>query len=659
MSWMQKLYETYEQCKATACVLDIASSLEPICHTSQLAHIEVSITSDGTFLRANVIPKQQGVTLIPCTEASVGRTGNKPINHPLCDKLQYLAGDFVQYGGRVTTGFAKNPAEPHELYLQLLRRWVGSDFSHAKIMAILTYLQRGDLIADLVREKLLPIAQIDGKPHLLQAWNGAKSETPAIFKVMVKGSSPADAFIRWRIEVPGELFPETWKDASLITAWIDFYLNENTQTGFCLATGETAMLASNHAAKLLRGADKAKLISANDTTGFTFRGRFDSAEQACSVGFEISQKAHNALRWLIRRQGFQAAKQVVVAWAVSGKRLPDPFADSFALLDEADGDGLREQGGGVGASEQIVEPMLMGSADAGQEFGLKLKKLMAGYLIEIGSCNEIVVMGLEAATTGRIAITYYREFDFPEFIERIETWHWRHAWHQNFSKEKKFVGAPAPKDIAEACFGAWEKEKLHLDEKLVMATVERLLPCIMDGVAVPYDLMAKAVCRASNRMGIAHLVWEKYLGIACALFKGQHIERNYQMALELDRISRDYLYGRLLALADNIENFALEKAQEKRDTTAARLMQRFADHPCQTWRNIELALIPYKTRLRSNSAGFLRSREMLLDEVMSMFQKDDFSREGKLSGEFLLGYHCQRQALLNKADPPLVATENI
>ncbi len=125
------------------------------------------------------------------------------------------------------------------------------------------------------------------------------------------------------------------------------------------------------------------------------------------------------------------------------------------------------------------------------------------------------------------------------------------------------------------------------------------------------------------------------------------------MALEEDRTTRDYLYGRLLALADSIEGYSLKLAGEGRDTTAARLMQRFADHPFSTWRNIELALVPYKSRLRASEkgVGFLIKREKLLDEVQCSFQPEDFTNDQALSGEFLLGYHCQRAALMRGTEP--------
>lgn len=660
MSWIQKLYETYQQCAHGAIALDVPGSLEPICHTSQLAQIEIRIDGNGVFRGADVVNKTEGVTLVPCTEASVGRTGKQPASHPLCDKLQYLAADFRQFGGAVTSGFAASSVEPHHGYLQNLARWAESDFSHPKVQAIHAYLARGNVIADLVAARILHTETLDGEAVLLKAWRGEKAEAPKIFGVMANGSAPQDAFVRWRVEIPGEVLPETWMDQGLVDAWIGFYLSENTSQGLCLASGDTVLLAQQHAAKLRHGADKAKLISANDTTGFTFRGRFGDARQACAVGFEVSQKAHNALRWLIRRQAFRNGDQVVVAWAVTGKRIPDPLKNSAALFDDEEEEAVAEankdadqHANAEGAPPSATEaPNPHGAGDAGQAFGLRLARLLSGYKSDLGSRNEIVVMALDSATTGRMAITYYREFDFPEFIQRIEAWHRRYAWRQDFSKDKKFIGAPSPKDIAEACYGT------RLDDKLRKSAIERLLPVIMDGAKLPDDFVAATVRRAMNRVGLDHWEWEKCLGIACALYKGNHIERNYQMALESDRKSRDYLYGRLLAIADNIEKFALDKANETRETSAARLMQRFADQPCETWKGIVLKLAPYKARLRLIAPGFLHARETLMDEVVALCQFDDFISSRKLTGEFLLGYHCQRHALMQNAEPKSAAGDN-
>lgn len=623
MSWLPKLLATYDECKGKE--PQGCAPLMPICHSTQNAQIEIVLDGAGRFRRAAVLEKAQGVTLIPCTEASGGRSGKKPVNHPLHDKLQYLAQDFTPLGGEVTIGFAKDPVEPLRDYLKSLSDWFSAD-PHPKLQAIKTYVQGGRVIADLIQAGILPVGE-DGK--LLKEWGADKASAPAIFKVLAPQQSPDDAFVRWRVEVGDDPNSVPWTDESLIASWIRHYQRTQEKTGFCMATGQQAALAVQHPAKLRHGGDKAKLISANDSSGYTYRGRFINDEEALGVGFVATQKAHNALRWLIERQGYRNGDQVFVAWEPTGTPIPDPMLATFEAF------------GGVS------EDWALGSkpADAGQAFGLQLRKVIAGYAAQLAPRDEVVVVGLDSATPGRMAITFYRELKGSEFLARLQAWHGQFAWPQNYGKECQFIGAPAPRDIAEAAFGS------RLDDKLRAATVERLLPCIVDGAPLPLDLLRSAVRRVVNRVGMEAWEWERCLGITCALFKGFFNERGYLMALEQERASRDYLFGRLLAVAEDIESYALYAAGEKaRETSAARLMQRFADRPASTWRTIELSLRPYISRLRATRPGPLHKKESLLDEVVTRFEPQDFLTDTPLSGEFLLGYHCQRQALRQREE---------
>ena len=627
MAWIEKLHATYEACKGRE--PPGAAHLMPISHTSQQAHIEIAIDGQGNFKSAKIIQKEE--TVIPATEESAGRTGSKPPPHPLCDKVQYCASDYSQRGGTKPPFF--------EEYKALLLSWCNSNFRHPKAEAVLAYVRKGKVVADLVKEKLLHVGA-DGK--LLTEWPG--EDAPDIFRMLTAKEGKrdqGDAFVRWQVWLPGEPNTEVWTDASLQEAWIGFDAAGKETKGLCMVTGESgAALALSHPKRIRHAGDGAKLVSANDDQGYTFRGRFTDKEgqQACGVGYSITQKAHNALRWLISRQAYRSGDQVIVSWSVAGKPIPDPFKDTSALI----------LGSSKGAQpEGDANPGMAG--DVGQAFALRLKQAMRGYRANLDPTDDIVVMGLDSATPGRMAITYYRELKGSEFLDRIERWHEQYAWAQDFGKNTNFVGAPAPRDIAEAAYGT------RLDDKLRKATVERLLPCIIDGHTVPFDLVLSTARRAANRVGLDHWEWEKCLGIACALFRGysKSQEKEYQMALEDERTTRDYLYGRLLALADSIEGYSLKQAGENRDTTAARLMQRFADRPFSTWRNIELALTPYKARLRASEKGaaFLWKREKLLDEILCRFQTDDFTSDRALSGEFLLGYHCQRASLLRGADP--------
>jgi len=125
MSWIQKLYETYENCQSMIgySTDENKRPLLPICHMTAQAHIEIVIDQEGNFLKGRsrvVTDKNNAATIIPCTEGSGSRTGKKPECHPLCDQLQYVAGDFEEYGGTVTSGFVKHPEEPFRDYIKVL-----------------------------------------------------------------------------------------------------------------------------------------------------------------------------------------------------------------------------------------------------------------------------------------------------------------------------------------------------------------------------------------------------------------------------------------------------------------------------------------------------------------------------------------------------------
>jgi len=626
MAWIEKLHATYAACKGRE--PPGAEPLMPISHTPQQAHIEIMIDATGDFKGARIAQKEE--TVIPATEKSAGRTGKSPPTHPLCDKVQYCAKDYAAFGGAKPPFFTE--------YEQLLSSWCSSEFSHPKARAVLAYVRKGVVVADLVEHKIL---HVGSNKKLLTQWT-ADDTLPEIFRLLTPQAGQRDqggAFIRWHVWERDNLTSAVWEDVSLQQSWIDFDAACHASEGLCMVTGDPKMaLASNHPKRIRHAGDGAKLVSANDDQGYTFRGRFTDKEgrQACGVGYVVSQKAHNALRWLIKRQAYRNGDQVIVTWAVAGRPVPDPWADSLSLI--------------LGF-EATVSPAIDNAqtviGDAGQAFASRLKRAIAGYGAKLDPTDDIVVMGLDSATPGRMAITFYRELRGSEFLGRIQAWHEQYAWHQNFSKEAKFVGAPAPRDIAEAAFGR------RLDDKLKKATIERLLPCIVDGQLVPRDLVESTTRRACNRAALDHWEWEKTLGIACALLRGYSKShgKEYDMALEEDRTSRDYLYGRLLAVADNIEHYALTAAETNRDTMAARLMQRFADRPFSTWRTIELALTPYKSRLRASDkkAGFLWKREKLMDEIQCKFLADDFTNDRNLSGEFLLGFHCQRRDLFAPA----------
>ena len=651
MSWMQKLYRTYESILEQG-VTDDTEPLTPVGHTIQNAHIVIVIDGQGNFQTARVMPPKTAI-LLPATESSENRTsGEAP--HPLADKIQYVAKDYADYGGEKKAYF--------EGYLKQLKAWCESPFTHPKVQAVLKYVTKGQVVANLVEEGIF---QLDSDNKVLNKWE-AEGNAPSIFSVLPKTKGEIEfgsALVCWQVEIAGDVHSQTWMDKTIQQSWTDYAASEKTEKGFCLVQGEETVISTMHPAKLRHTGDKAKLISSNDTAGYTFRGRFATAEEAASVSADVSAKAHSALRWLISRQGIRNGDQVTVAWAISGKPVPSPVKDISTELDWADMDNWDisavENPDEFSSQTSSKQPSPDWSVNIGRAAAQIIKKKLHGYQAELKAHEQISLIMLDSATPGRMALTYYQEFLTADYFANLDAWIDDFSWYQRYSIEVQNVKKndkrtqwcfvpPSPYSIAETVYGK------SLSDTLKKQLYARLLPVIAGGtsVLIPEDLVRQSFQAACNPNGYENWEWQRNIGVACALYKGwraRHHDllqrRTYPMSLDTQNRSRDYLYGRLLAVAENTESYALYLAGEKRATTAERYMQRFAEHPFATWRNIELALKPYQERLRNNGKD---TGAQAISEIMELFTTDDFTCDDKLSGEFLFGYHCQKMEIARR-----------
>ena len=624
MSWINMLYETYENVmKADAG--EIKPLLLPIAHTTQNSDIEVQINIDGEFIGSSVVEDDRQ-TLIPCSEASASRSGTNPVNHPLFDKLQYLAGDYTSFGGKKGSRF-------HERYMKDLSDWCYSVYSNEQVRAIYGYLQKGSLVTDLVRNGTL-ICGNDGK--LLKKWTGSKTDTPKIFKSAAGDQS--DAFVRFRVSGGTDGVTAVWQNRRVQEDYINYYLSKQKDKAFCYATGELIPCSGNHPSKIRNTGDKAKLISSNDSTGFTYRGRFAEPNQVVQVGYEVSQKAHNALKWLIQKQGRNFGDRVFLLWGTNKEKTPDLTADTLDLC-----------------SFETVD-----YAYTKEEIADRFNKAIAGYNAEIDSYTNLVLIGLDAATTGRLSITFYREFHGKqgnELIERIKEWHegckWHHRYKVRDGKNFEFDGAPSPRDMALAAYGTEQNGSLKADDKLIAATVERLLPCISDGVKLPADIMQAAVDRCFHPQNYQEVFnWNRVLSITCSLVKKHYMVKGVKWDMELNLDSGDIVYncGRLLAVAHEIERRALRMSSESKDgkanireTNAIRYFTKFALYPCKTWGIISDKLVPYMERLGDRGADLYKLKQ----EISAKIPPAEFEDLKGLDGRMALGFDSQRHYIYN------------
>ena len=673
MSWMQKLYRTYNEIEKNPNLSDLEKEkLAPLWHSPQTAHIQITLDGDGKFLGARVLTDKP-IIMLPVTESSEGRTsGLAP--HALADSLQYIAKDLgLIYQKEVITEIEgknskkKKTKSKHEdlifnLYVEQLDKWCAA-IDNKKVLAIQKYVHKGTVLADLVKEKVIPV---DDNGELLTNWiekENKDKQKPELFNVLTKEQGKFEirkALVVWSVQIPGDSIPETWKDKEVQQSWGNYY-QQTLKSQFCTVTGDEQKIRESHPAKLLYSGDKAKLISSNDKEGFTYLGRFEEANQATTISAEVSHKAHAALRWLIDRQTTaRNNEQVTIAWAISCTPVPSPMKD---ISSEIDWDNLDlsavENPDEFSSQASSEQPSLDWSVNIGRAAAQIIKKKLHGYQAELKEHEQISLIMLDSATPGRMALTYYQEFLPADYFANLDAWIDDFSWYQRYSIEVpngkktdkrtqwRFV-PPSPYSIAEAVYGK------SLSDTLKKQLYARLLPVIAGGTSVPIpeDLVRQSFQAACNPNGWENWEWQRNIGVACALYKGwraRHHDlsqrRTYPMSLDTQNHSRDYLYGRLLAVAENTESYALYLAGEKRATTAERYMQRFAEHPFATWRNIELALKPYQERLRNNGKD---TGAQAIGEIMELFATDDFTSDDKLSGEFLLGYHCQKMEIARR-----------
>ena len=111
------------------------------------------------------------------------------------------------------------------------------------------------------------------------------------------------------------------------------------------------------------------------------------------------------------------------------------------------------------------------------------------------------------------------------------------------------------------------------------------------------------------------------------------------MALNEAETDRSYLFGRVLAYAEELERCALREAGENRETNAQRLRFQYVQHPAKTLDILYGRLEPYINRLREKANWYLPD----MRRVAAQIPLEDYTDE-PLQEQYLLGYFCQLNA---------------
>lgn len=627
MAWLKTLAETYDVYSHLAGVdKNEQAVLLPISHSTFNAQITVTVDMDGNFKNAEKLDKGKNVvTIIPVTEDSAAR-GNGNFPHPLCDKLCYVAGDYTLYTG-------DNKEKYFESYIEQLRDWVESDHTHPMVRAVYQYLGKKSLVHDLAEKNVLELDD-----------HGALTD-----HIKIQGLGQTGANVRF-VVLDHHMPKEVWKSQELYKKYSEYYQQKAGEKKLCYASGELELCSDKHPSKIRNSADKAKLISGNDESGFTYRGRFVSKEQAVSVGYETSQKAHNALRWLIQKQGYTRDESAIVCWMANRDRqIPDMMKDSinaFRRIDDFDFD-----------FDDVDDnaDWNRNRHDTGKYYAERFYKAVNGYAGNIKPDDKVAVIALDAATTGRLSVVYYDEMGGKQYMDAILHWQGQCKWRRTVRLENSEDGkkritcecAPSPRDMALAAFGVQRSEWLEADSKLIRAAVKRLLPCITrKGVRIPVNMIKAAARRASMPQTMSDFVWRNdVLCVVCAMIRFNYEEDGKTMDnfLKDNEYDRNVLFGRLLAVYDYMEQRALferdgnGKIKEMRTTNAKRYWNAYSSRPAKTSKTIKQNLIAYEKKLNGYE---LAKFEEWTGEIMTRLARSGFDNTA-LSEWYLPGYYLQ------------------
>lgn len=582
MGLFQKAYETYEHFSSQAGIYSNQKEpLAPIGHIITSAQIEITLDSKGKFIRALSVGKEEPKIIIPVTEESAGRTSN-PCPHPLCDQIGYVS---------------PNNREKHDAYVNQLNDWAESEYSHPMLEPILTYVKGGTILSDLAQSGIA---------------NPAEKDT-----------------VRWTvIGADDEDSENCWQNRKLFEAFIGYYSARKAEDDqvLCMITGQTTAQAHQHLKGIISINGNAKLISANDTSNFTYRGRFKTDDQAATVGYEASQKAHNALKWLAADQGVIIGGRTFLCWNPQGKQLPPRQS-------------LRKNR----SDDRIPEI---------EDYRQDLAKILLSYKNNFTPADDAVIAVFDAATTGRLAVTYYNEMSAYDFLDNLAKWDLSCCFkHNRFGVE-----APSLESIINCAFGTERSGKIEADEKIVKQHMQRLLICRVENSKMPYDIV-HAIAQKTMRPMAYEVNSRDYLQFtACAVIRKyylDHKQEEYDMALEKDRNDISYQYGRLLAVLDHIELYALwvkngkEYSKDKRDTNAIRMQSTYCNRPAKT---AEIIIQQLKRGYYHDLNQWKRNEyEQLIGEIYEKISSHPESQwNAPLKETYILGYYLQKNALYTK-----------
>lgn len=641
MSVLNALYLTYNNALINDMVdrtdlLNQQTVLLPVYHSNKKSTgandiIEITLSENGDFIKAEWVPKDQ-IIIFPITENSIIRAGKVIAPHPLCDELSYLAKEF--------------DSEKHNEYIKNLNDWIVymEERNCNRLLRIVSrYIFKETIYQDCINNLFSGLNYQINNDFSITINPQEKSE-----KVMQLEKT----FITFKVETESSISQNLTVSTNreIHQNYIDYvrYNNEKQLQTQCDISGEVTYCVSRHRGLL----GNAKLISISNHNE-TYYGRFDSGDEVVHIGYEVSQKIHLMIKYFL--ENHENRKQLgdssyLINWFSDdiGNTEIVKLTNTISPYDDVDDEDIDED----------ITPKTLGGG-----ISSAINDYITGKKRDVDQEGKFYLMILDKIVNGRISVKYFKELPKSDLFERVEKWYQTASWPFYSVKSKhESPRTPSLFLFADAIFGN-ENSKGYIEckaEKLRTKTVERLLPCILEHKKIPLDLknrMFENLCKRSSY----HKTWNLVLYVGCSILKkyqlDYQIRKEVKDVLELDKQERSYLYGRLLAVYEKLEQDALRtnfsEDSENRITNAERLWTAYTKMPARTLQILEEKIRPYKERLKKNHYGNAIYYDKLTTTIMNQLgDLDNFTIEKNkpLNEEFIFGYYGQKQEFYKKRE---------
>lgn len=628
-------------------------TLLPLYHTNLRSNgdniIQIVLDDDGNPAHLEFIEKDV-YTVFPITEDSLNRTSNA-FAHPICDDMQYLSKSLNEK--KYADYCIQNETWTNEItpLIEEQENETASDLITflKQVRSLVLSKDLVDVAKDLIRKKHLILNQDQTSIEVVLEAEGPNK------KAVTKKYDLSKVFVTF-----AKQFSDAYKkdlDISknqlLHQAHIQYVHQTQSEQKKSFATCNISgkyMYCTERNRGLL---GKGKLISVSNRTE-TYQGRFRQGSEITHIGADTSECIHLMLKFFLEhRDNAQGLYNNTTAVVWFSEDLLNER--QFSLTDP-----LKETSNFWSDEEDEYQ-----SKSTSDEKAQDWKKILRGErrLSPEEEDDFFYLAMINKISNGRVAIQSTRTIPLNSLIDNLLHWqescHWE-MWSAQAGTFQTYT--PRSWEIVRFVYGI-EKDDGRVDclkDELRSLAFKRLMPCIIDGFPLPKDMARQIFSNYKNRIGFRKN-WRFLQYMACALLNKAKYDQGKEKRspmLEKDKQTRDYLYGRLLAVYEKIETDAMmpamgsnekgnvDKSGGHRVTNVEKIWAAFFQAPERMLETLHSKIRPYLNKLKANQPGKYTFYNRLLGEIQTDIRDAEsyLSNKNKaLNEDAVFGYYAQNK----------------